>query len=371
MIKFIKNLFSFSLNVLKATIHHFTLLLLARPKQQVDGYNVFGYFSKVMGQAEVARAFTNSILKNETNYSIYDFLNVTHKRITPDEELRFKKDYYKPFKYKNNVFFIDLLVLDILKNQNPKLFRNKHNIVAFWWEFESGFEDRIPILNKFDEVYVFSDFIKNVLTEVDNRQFKVTKIKYPFIKNWHIEEDPIIIRERYKLTNKFCFFFNYDYYSSYNRKNPEAILKALYEEFPEDQEVVFVVKTSNNKGYEKEENRFKSLVNEYGLKERVIIINDHLTRNEFMTLLNAMDCYISLHRGEGLGLGILEALALGKKVIATNYGGNTEFMGNSLCYPVPYHLINAGDDYINYRNVKEWAEPDISEAKKYMREVYF
>jgi len=55
-----------------------------------------------------------------------------------------------------------------------------------------------------------------------------------------------------------------------------------------------------------------------------------------MSLLNATNCYISLHRGEGLGLGILEALALRKPVIATNYGGNTEYMDNPLAYPVNY-----------------------------------
>ncbi|OFY47408.1 MAG: hypothetical protein A2W85_01730 [Bacteroidetes bacterium GWF2_41_31] len=346
------------------------LRYFSRPDYNADGFNVFGYFSKYLGQSEVARVFVNKLISQDEHYTLVDFYDGTHKRITIEEEEKYLKHYYKKLKYKNNIFFIDLMVLRDLMKQIPILFRNKHNIVTFWWEFESGFEDRIPILNEFDEVYVFSDFIKNTLTRVEDRKFKIIKIKYPFIKNWTIEESPMAVRNKNCLENKFCFFFNFDYLSSYNRKNPEAILKALHEEFPTEEEVVFVVKTSNTLGFEDKEKKFISLVKEYRLTDRVIINKDQLTRSGLMTLLNSMDCYISLHRGEGLGLGILEAFALDKPVIATNYGGNTEYMDHPLGYPVPYTLVRANDDYLAYRNVISWAEPDIDYAKKFMREVY-
>lgn len=107
-----------------------------------------------------------------------------------------------------------------------------------------------------------------------------------------------------------------------------------------------------------------------GLVNKVIIIADLLTRSEFMTLLNNIDAYVSLHRGEGLGLGMLEALTLGKPVIATNYGGNTEFMSNELAFPVNYKLVESDDEYLPYINVKQWAEPDIDDAVDKMRLVY-
>jgi glycosyltransferase involved in cell wall biosynthesis len=363
-------LFGRIINIIRDTFNNILIMYLSRPEKQVEGYNVFGYFSKYMGQAEVARAFTDSLIKKGENIALFDFYSGTHNTIKGKPDLNYRRNYFRLFKYRNNVFFIDLKALNRLREKMPKLFQNKQNIVAFWWEFESGFEDRIPVLNEFDEVYVFSDFIKDILNSVDCKEFKVTKIDYPFFKNWVIEEEPSAVRSRYNLDEKFCFFFNFDFYSSYNRKNPEGILKALFEEFPNEKSVVFVVKTSNNKGFEEKERRFSSLVHEYGLGERVIIINDQLTRNEFMTLLNAMDCYISLHRGEGLGLGILEAFALGKTVIATNYGGNTEYMNNRLGYRVSYKLVPANDDYIVYNKVKVWAEPDNMNARKKMRKVY-
>ena len=122
-------------------------------------------------------------------------------------------------------------------------------------------------------------------------------------------------------------------------------------------------------GFEEKELKFLSLIKEYKLENKVIIINEHITRNQFMSILNYADCYISLHRGEGLGLGILEALSLNKPVIATNYGGNVEYMNNKLCYPVSYKLIPADDDYLPYKSVKLWAEPDINMARSHMRNV--
>jgi glycosyltransferase involved in cell wall biosynthesis len=357
-------------NISKIPFNYFLLCFLAKPRSNQDGYNIFGYFSKMNGQGEAARAFVDDLINANEKFVLLDFYDNLHKRIPRREENKYRKYYLKKFKYRINVFFVALDLLQIVKNRISFIFKHKYNIVAFWWEFESGFEERIPILNEFDEVYVFSDFTKNILNSINNRNFKVTKIKYPFVKNWIIEEEPIAIKKRYDLEGKYCFFFNFDYLSGYNRKNPEAVLTALVQEFPHEKQVTVVVKTNNSHRFEEKKMRFLSKIKTLGLTERVIIIEDPLSRNGFMSLLNAMDCYISLHRGEGLGLGILEALSLNKPVIATNYGGNTEYMNNPLAFGVPYSLIAANDDYSPYMNVRQWAEPELKTAKKFMREVF-
>nr|NQU93939.1 hypothetical protein [Bacteroidota bacterium] len=293
---------------IRAFLHTFLLRYLAKPESQQIGYNVFGYFSKIIGQGEVARGFVDSLIRKGEKFVLLDFFDSTHKPISRLEENKYRKYYFKKFKYRTNIFFIDLTLLKLVMNKFPVLFENKENIVAFWWEFESGFEDRIPVLNEFSEVYVFSDFIKNILTSVEGRKFNVTKIKYPFVKNWIIEDEALTIRKKYNLEGKFCFFFNFDYLSSYNRKNPEAILRALAEEFPTEDHIVLVFKTNNSMYFEEKEINLVDRIKKMGFQNRAIIIKDHLSRNGFMTLLNAMDCYISLHRGEGLGLGILEAI---------------------------------------------------------------
>lgn len=346
------------------------LNLLARPGQQEQGYNVFGFFSKITGISEVARAFTNRLKETQEPFVLVDFFEPSHKRLSEEEEFIYQEYYYKPFIYDKNVLMIDWRMLRKLTEKIPDVLQGKKNIVAFWWEFETGFEDKIDILNEFDEVYVFSDFIKNVLEGLRNKDFKITKIKYPFYKNWKIITKPDVVRKKYGLEDKFCFFFNFHYASGFRRKNPIATLQAIHEEFPQQEDVVYFVKTNRITGVEDASHEFLSKVRELGLENRVIIHDEPLSRDGFMTLLNAMDCYISLHRGEGLGLGILEAYALNKPVIATNYGGNTEYMDNPLGYPVPYKLIKTEDDFDVYANVKEWADPDKQCTKKFMREVY-
>jgi glycosyltransferase involved in cell wall biosynthesis len=365
------SLIRFTKKIFRILCSYLLLRYLAKPRSKEHGYNIFGYFSKMNGQGDAARAFVDDLMKTtDEKFVLLDFYEELHRRIPRREEDKYREYYLKKFIYRTNIFFVALDLLKIVKNRISFLFKHKYNIVAFWWEFESGFEDRIPVLNEFDEVYVFSDFTRDILDSIRDKNFKVTKIKYPFATNWIIEEEPAAIKRRYNLEGKFCFFFNFDYLSGYNRKNPEAILSSLAQEFPDEKQIVLVAKTNNSHRFEEKRTRFLGKVKTLGLTERVIIIEDALSRNGFMTLLNAMDCYISLHRGEGLGLGILQALALNKPVIATNYGGNTEYMNNPLAFGVPYSLIPANDDYGPYVNVKQWAEPDIRTAKKYMREVF-
>ena len=358
-------------NIFSILSHFLLLNVLARPRSHQQGYNVFGYFSKIVGAGQDVRGFTDELIRNGDRFVLVDFYQKTHKQITRSEENPYRKYYFKKLKYHTNIFFIDPGQWQKVRKNVPVLFfKNKYNIITFWWEFESGFEERIPILNEFNEVYVFSDFTLKILNSVDNRNFKITRINYPFAKNWIIEHDPLTVKRRYNLEDRFCFFFNFDYLSSYNRKNPEAILNAMAEEFPEEQQVVLVVKTNNSNRFEEKERNFMNKIKTLGLIGRVVVIKDPLSRNGFMTLLNAMDCYISLHRGEGLGLGIVEALALNIPVIATNYGGNSEYMNNPLAMAVPYSMIPANDDYPPYKHVKSWADPDIGAAKKFMRTVY-
>ena len=351
-------------------IFYSILKLYARPTKNEKGYNVFAYVSGVFGLSEAARGFIDYLIENNEAFCLVDFLEDSHHRISSEEELRYLPYYYQELKYDTNVFLLDTLSIPMIRQRVPEIFENKKNMHAVWWEFETGFEDRVSIFNQFDEIIVFSDFIKKVMFTIKERDFKVTKIKYPFYPKWQITEEPEQVRSKYLLDNKFCFFFNFDYASGYNRKNPEASLKAFYKEFKDEEDTFFVFKTNKIAAFNEKVKHFNHLISKFELEHRVRIISDNLDKNEFMSLLNAMDCYVSLHRGEGLGLGILEAYTLGKAVIATNYGGNTEYMNHPLGHPVIFKRVPANDDYSVYNKVKEWAEPDIAHASVLMRKVY-
>jgi glycosyltransferase involved in cell wall biosynthesis len=83
----------------------------------------------------------------------------------------------------------------------------------------------------------------------------------------------------------------------------------------------------------------------------------------------ACDCYVSLHRSEGLGLTIAEAMALGKPTIATSYSGNVDFLNETNGYPVGYSLVRVGPHSSPYDPQALWAQPDIGSAADALRAV--
>ena len=99
--------------------------------------------------------------------------------------------------------------------------------------------------------------------------------------------------------------------------------------------------------------------------------NENLSRVSMLNLINMCDVYMSLHRGEGLGLGMLEAMSMGKPVIATNYGGNTDFVLDNVAFPLNYRLVKPKElDFKVYQSVQKWAEPNLKQASDYLLKLY-
>ena len=94
-----------------------------------------------------------------------------------------------------------------------------------------------------------------------------------------------------------------------------------------------------------------------------------MSREQLHSLLSECQTYISLHRSEGYGLTLAEAMSLGKPVIATGYSGNMSFMkpGNSIL--VPFELVPVGQDAFPYPEDSRWAQPDIEFAANSMRQL--
>lgn len=247
-----------------------------------------------------------------------------------------------------------------------------YNIKVIFWEFESGMmEFRPKIFENVKQAVVFTDFVYNYLLKISPKNVKITKMKYPFIKNWEINIKKEDIRAKYNIKPEdFVCFFNFDYRSSYKRKNPEMTIRVFAQSIGKYADSKIIIKTFGRENHLEQTQKLKQFTKELNVEEKVIFIDEYLSRNEMISVINACDCYISLHRGEGLGIGMLEAMALGKPVIATNYSGNTEFMDHDNSLLVDYKLVEANDDHEAYKWVEKWAEPNIETAKKYLEKLY-
>jgi len=95
-----------------------------------------------------------------------------------------------------------------------------------------------------------------------------------------------------------------------------------------------------------------------------------LNNADMSALFHQIDCYVSPHRSEGLGLTILEAMAAEKPVIATQYGGVTDFVTEATAFPLKYKLVEVDNDNEPYPSKYIWADPEIESIQKQMRYVF-
>ena len=248
-------------------------------------------------------------------------------------------------------------------SNGPAYSEGKYNIGIWYWEL-SRFRSRwLSAFSFYDEIWATSSFTKDCLSKIS--PVPVLKIRYPlFLDTSIVESKP---RRRFDLgEDLYVFLFMFDFASVFERKNPLALLKAFRLAFGRDERAVLVINPINswlNPTAAKSLRKASAGLN-------VRMIDKHLSERDYLSLLAASDCYVSLHRSEGLGLTLAQAMFLEKPVIATAYSGNMDFMSTDNSLLVRYKLVELDTDYGPYEKGNEWAEPDVDHAAQFMRWAY-
>ncbi|HWF33202.1 MAG TPA: glycosyltransferase [Solirubrobacteraceae bacterium] len=165
----------------------------------------------------------------------------------------------------------------------------------------------------------------------------------------------------------FLFLFVFDYLSTVQRKNPVGLIEAFKRAFAPGEGPRLLLKTINAP--------LRPLSEEEVLwatdgREDIHVIDRSLSPQALSGLMAACDCYVSLHRAEGFGLTIAEAMAMSKPVIATGYSGNVDFMDAENSYLIDYTIGRVGPECEIYPPEGEWAEPSVDHAAELMRRVH-
>jgi len=165
----------------------------------------------------------------------------------------------------------------------------------------------------------------------------------------------------------FLFLFVFDYLSTIQRKNPVGLIEAFKQAFSPAEGPQLLIKTINAplRPLAEEEVLWAA-----GGRPDIHVIDRSLKGEEKDALMLACDCYISLHRSEGFGLTMAEAMAIGKPVIATGYSGNVDFMTEANSFLVTHTMTTVGPGCEIYPPDGEWAEPDLGHAAALLRFVY-
>jgi hypothetical protein len=166
---------------------------------------------------------------------------------------------------------------------------------------------------------------------------------------------------------RHVFLFSFDYYSCFKRKNPDGVCEAFTRAFPTEEPggPILAVKSNHGKEHPRQEIYLKA---RFGHRQDIVFIDGYIPENERTALFDRCDTYVSLHRSEGLGMTILEAMAQGKPCIATAYSGNLDFTLPEHSHPIPFRKSPIGPGSIHYPEDEEWAEPDLDAAARAMRE---
>jgi glycosyltransferase involved in cell wall biosynthesis len=241
---------------------------------------------------------------------------------------------------------------------NPYFLLTNYVIGVWFWELEKIPNTWNKVGKLVNEVWTQSEFSAKAFLQSGS----LVKVM-PFSLMHQIKQK--FKREHFSLAeNKFIFLMTFDYLSHISRKNPEAVIQAFHEEFGDDQSVMLVIKSVNKDLFTINNN---SLLNNARKIENIKFIDHYLTKDEMLSLLEIVNCYVSLHRSEGLGLGMAEAMSLGTLVIGTGYSGNMEFMNSKNSLLVDYELTPVRSHEYPYADGNFWADPVISSARTQMR----
>jgi glycosyltransferase involved in cell wall biosynthesis len=168
------------------------------------------------------------------------------------------------------------------------------------------------------------------------------------------------------LENRFVFLHSFDYLSVVARKNPIGVIEAYRRAFTPADETALVIKSINAKARPDDHAAVRFAARG---RDDIVLADARLDAPQNASLIAGADCIVSLHRSEGFGLNLADALALGRPVIATGYGGNLEFMADLPEWLVPYRMVDVGPGQHPYPSDARWADPDLDAAAAIMRAI--
>lgn len=337
------------------------------------GFNLFGFLSGSFGLGVTARNYAR--LLREAGHAVW-LVDVLADSGRSGADPSFPENVatlVDPTHYPVNLFFMNPGDLARVIGVGPRAVRSwdRVNICLPFWELGELPEESIAVLESFDVVLAGSRF---------NYECYVRQLSGPMVRYachpLYLDRSMPADRSRWGLDpGSFIFMTSFDMASDVNRKNPCGAIEAFRHAFPTEAGVALVIKVNNSQLEEEWKLHIDGLKRAAGDDSRVMIIDEAVSYAEVLSLYECCDAYVSLHRAEGLGLCLLEAMAMGKPVIATAWSGNMEFMTDENSCLVGFSFVPVrGSTQEAYRGERippgsRWAEPDLGHAARWMRRL--
>ena len=323
------------------------------------GVNLIGNICAESGLGQSCRLVASALDKTGFPLSIYKYEQLGAEG---QGDHSWENRLSKELPYDVNLIHINPHELGLaFIQQDASVWNYRYNIGYWLWELEEFPDEWIPCFQCLDEIWAPSEFICNAIRKKTTLPVRCMS----YYVDVHI--GTIYERKHFGIPeDKFLYLMMYDQSSCMERKNPIGVLNAFKMAFEKENENVGLVIKINNPTPESRK-QIRSVLDGY---TNVYLIEETLSRDEVNSLTKCVDVVVSLHRAEGFGLVLAEAMLLGTPTVATNWSSNTEFMNENVACMVDYELITIEKDMPPFKAGNRWADANLDQAAGYMKKLY-
>ena len=330
-----------------------------------SGVHLFGYVRSHSGIGQGARGLVEALRSAPTMSSSLP-LAVSALSNPQDRRETFAYPEHAPPRAGYRISVINANAEQVLRLEeliDPARLDGSYRI-AFWlWELAKFPHAHREALSRVDEIWVPSQFVADALRPITNKPVHVLPFAIAPIT------PAAITRAHFNLPeDRIVFLTAFDVNSFINRKNPEAVIRAFRDAFDatSPRAPVLAIKVHGDHGTGEAREALNAHIGE---ASNIVILDQTLKRDEYIALHYQADAFVSLHRAEGFGFNMAEAMLIGKPVIATDYSGNRDFMDATNSCPISARLIDVPQGAYPHHEGQQWADPNHDEAVNAMRSL--
>ena len=323
-----------------------------------DGLNLVGYFTRSSGLGDVVRRLRAAV----GQAGVANSAITTERTTSPAHDA---DAIANRVEFTNSVCVVTADQFPFLATDFPELFAATQRMIGYWfWELEHVPLHMRQSIALVDEIWAGSRFVTDAFAAIS--PVPVRHVPIPVAEPQASGRSRRDFSALADVGERPVFLTVFDHLSVTERKNPLGVIEAFRRAFARDEGPVLVVKTMN--GPQRWTNHQRVLAAADG-RDDIRVWDETLERADQMALVDAVDCMVSLHRSEGLGLHLAEAMWLRTPTIATRYSGNLDFMNddNSLLIDASLVPVEHGEGV--YPSTARWAAPDLDQAADAMRRI--
>ncbi|WP_430449989.1 glycosyltransferase [Rhodophyticola sp.] len=348
---------------------HAVALPIAADAETVD-VQLIGPFEKASGLGQATRLSAEIMSRTGLRVNCVDF-GLDNPAPEGFSKVGKMSDWKKA---RINLLHLNAESIPLAFAYGPDVFSDSYNIGYFYWELDTPALCHYLGMELLDEIWVSTEFGVSIYRPETTQP--VVNVGMCFEELSPVDKDAArrnLVQQLHLPDDAFLCLVAFDSFSFVQRKNPLGVLAAFQKAFRGIDTAHLIIKTQNRDHVSDpmQERIWKRADAMIAADPRIHVINETLTYEALVDLKAASDCYISLHKSEGWGFGMIEAMNLKVPVVCTGYSGNMDFCSERTAWLVDYkdsYLVDG--DYIFVRAGQKWADPDIDDAAAQLSALY-